>query len=102
MQEVLLIARALSDENRLNALLCLRDGERPMTHVARALDLAPSTVSRHLAILCRAGLVETRRVGRWHLFRLTERRSNPLVRSALAAVLAHAPAAPVDAPSRGR
>lgn len=83
MQEVLTIARALSDENRLRALVCLHGGEMAMTEVAEALRLAPSTVSRHLSILRRAGLIHARRVGRWHLFYLADGARSPFVATAL-------------------
>jgi len=37
------------------------------------LGLAPSTVSKHMSILKQAGLVETRRAGKWTFYRLTEK-----------------------------
>jgi DNA-binding transcriptional ArsR family regulator len=85
---VLRIAKALSDETRLRALLALRDGELCLCHVVGVLELAPSTVSKHLDILCQAGLVRRRKDGRWCYFRLAERDADPVVRSALRWVLA--------------
>ena len=88
MRSVLRIAKALSDETRLRALLALRDGELCLCHVVGLLELAPSTVSKHLDILCQAGLVRRRKDGRWCYFRLAERDAEPSVRQALRWVLA--------------
>jgi DNA-binding transcriptional ArsR family regulator len=64
--------RTLSDEGRLDLLLgqgratVLRALERPATttELARRLSYAPSTVSAHLDVLARAGLVDRHRVRR--------------------------------------
>lgn len=87
MHPVLRIAKALSDETRLRALLALRGGELCLCHVIGLLGLAPSTVSKHLDILCQAGLVQRRKEGRWCHFRLAERHADVVVRSALRWVL---------------
>ena len=83
MQQVIDIAKALGDESRLRALLSLRDGELCLCQIIDLLDLAPSTVSKHLSILHRAGLVNKRKQGRWHYFRLPGREAPPVVRQAL-------------------
>jgi DNA-binding transcriptional ArsR family regulator len=36
------------------------------------LRLAPSTVSKHMSILYHAGLVDTRKEGRWNYYRLAD------------------------------
>jgi DNA-binding transcriptional ArsR family regulator len=87
MRELLDITKALSDETRVRALLALRDGELCLCHVIGLLELAPSTVSKHLDLLVRAGLVERRKEGRWAHFRLAGRAAPPLVRQVLRWVL---------------
>ncbi len=72
MQRLLDIAQALSDLTRVRALVALRDGELCLCHLIGLLKLAPSTVSKHLDLLVRAGLVERRKEGRWAYFRLNE------------------------------
>lgn len=63
--------QALADETRLRILLLLGEGgELCLCHVQEILELAPSTASRHLALLREAGLVESRRAGKWVHFRL--------------------------------
>jgi ArsR family transcriptional regulator, arsenate/arsenite/antimonite-responsive transcriptional repressor len=83
MRDFLDITKALGDETRVRTLLALRDGELCLCHVIALLKLAPSTVSKHLDLLVRAGLVERRKEGRWAYFRLAGRSAPPLVRQAL-------------------
>jgi DNA-binding transcriptional ArsR family regulator len=87
MRTVLDIAQALSDETRLRALLALRGDELCLCHLIALLRLAPSTVSKHLDLLVRAGLVERRKAGRWAYFRLAGRTAPPAVRQALRWIL---------------
>ena len=70
MRKFLNITKALSDENRVRALLALRTGELCVCQIIELLGLAPSTVSKHMAILVQADLVEFRKEGRWHYYRL--------------------------------
>jgi hypothetical protein len=60
--------KALADESRLRIVGLLGAGERNVQELARALDLKEPTVSHHLAILKRSGLVTARADGttRWH------------------------------------
>lgn len=66
------ISQALSDQSRARALMSLRKQELCVCQLIELLDLAPSTVSKHMAILKQAGLVETRKEGRWVYYRLIE------------------------------
>ena len=83
MREFLNITKALSDENRVRALMALEGGELCVCQIIELLRLAPSTVSKHMAILHQAGLVETRKDGRWIYYRLAEEPGLPCVRQAL-------------------
>jgi len=58
MREILAIAKALSDESRLRALVAVKDGELCLCQIIQVLDLAPATVSKHMNLLQQAGLVE--------------------------------------------
>ncbi len=88
MHEILSITKALSDETRVRALLSLRDGELCLCQIIEVLGLAPSTVSKHMNVLQQARLVERRKRGKWHFYRLAEGKDNPAIRRALAWVLA--------------
>jgi DNA-binding transcriptional ArsR family regulator len=59
------IAQALSDGNRVRILAALRKRELCVCQITELLGLAPSTVSKHLMLLRHAGLVESRKQGRW-------------------------------------
>jgi ArsR family transcriptional regulator, arsenate/arsenite/antimonite-responsive transcriptional repressor len=70
LRHVLRVAKALSDPSRLRALAALREGELCVCQLIALLNLAPSTVSKHLSILHEADLVESRKEGRWVHYRL--------------------------------
>ena len=61
--------KALADETRLRALCALRGQELCVCQLIEMLQLAPSTVSKHLTILKDAGLVDSRKNGRWVYYR---------------------------------
>lgn len=87
MQQFLMVAKALGDESRVRVLLSLRGGELCLCQIIDVLGLAPSTVSKHMDLLQQAGLVERRKDGRWHYFRLANHRASPVVRRAIKWVL---------------
>ena len=70
MLDFMNITKALSDENRVRALMMLRNGELCVCQLIEMLGLAPSTVSKHMAVLYQAGLVDARKAGRWNYYRL--------------------------------
>ena len=84
MKEVLAITKAMSDEGRLRVLMALGGGELCVCQLIELLELAPSTVSKHMAVLHQAGLVETRKDGRWIYYSLAEAGASTLVGGALA------------------
>ena len=87
MRQVLTIAKAIGDESRARALLALRDGELCLCQIIDLLKLSPSTVSKHMDLLQQAGLVERRKEGRWHYFRLANHQATPVVRRAITWIL---------------
>ncbi|MBN2594221.1 MAG: winged helix-turn-helix transcriptional regulator [Sedimentisphaerales bacterium] len=72
MRNIMNITKALSDENRVRALMILRHGELCVCQLIQLLGLAPSTVSKHMSILYQAGLVNARKQGRWNYYRLAD------------------------------
>jgi ArsR family transcriptional regulator len=64
--------QALGDQTRLRILALLATGEVCVCHIHDSLDLPQPKVSRHLAYLRRAGLVEARKDGLWVHYRLAE------------------------------
>lgn len=83
MRNYLAITKALSDETRVRALMCLVGGELCVCQLIDVLGLSPSTVSKHMSILQQAGLVERRKDGRWHYYDLAGEDAPPVVRQAL-------------------
>jgi ArsR family transcriptional regulator, virulence genes transcriptional regulator len=57
------LLKAIASPNRLMLLCQLIDGERSVGDLAQRLSLRPPTVSQHLALLRKDGLVSTRRDG---------------------------------------
>ena len=78
MYEFLNITKALAEENRVRILLALKGGELCVCQLIELLELAPSTVSKHMSLLRQARLVEGRKEGRWMYYRLADQ-SAPLV-----------------------
>ena len=69
---VVQVARALADQTRLRVLCALRKGELCVCQITELVGLAPSTVSRHMSLLSGAGLVSSRKEGRWVYYRLPQ------------------------------
>lgn len=77
------IAKAVADTNRTRVLMFLRGRELCVCQIMEMLGLAPATVSTHLSVLHRAGLVESRKSGRWIYYRLPDGDAPPHVRGIL-------------------
>jgi len=82
MKKAAQLFKALADETRLRILALLGSGELCVCDLMAILALPQSTVSRHLATLRNADLVEDRRQGVWMYYRLATG-VNPLRRDAL-------------------
>lgn len=72
MKQTARIFKTLADETRLRILALLTTGELCVCDLMAALNLPQSTVSRHLATLRNAGLVDDRRQGVWMYYRLAQ------------------------------
>jgi ArsR family transcriptional regulator len=70
MRDLSLFFAALADENRLRLLYLMKDGEICVCYLQGVLRANQPKISRHLAYLKRAGLVEARRDGKWMHYRL--------------------------------
>lgn len=64
------VLKALADGTRLRILTLLRAGEVCVCNIHESLRLPQAKVSRHLAYLRHAGLVEARRDGLWVHYQL--------------------------------
>src|ERR1035437_9312376 len=70
IREFMAVAKALGDENRVRMLLALQDGELCVCQITELFGLAASTTSKHLSILYQAGLLDSRKEGRWMYYSL--------------------------------
>lgn len=64
--------RLLADATRLRILNALREGESSVDQVVRAVGASQPNVSRHLALLLRAGIVARRPDGRQVRYRIVD------------------------------
>ena len=83
MKELLKITGALADESRVRILMFMKKNELCVCQIVALLRLAPSTVSKHLAILEQAGLVESRKQERWVYYRLSDKTASPCASAAI-------------------
>ena len=86
MRNLMTVLKALADENRVRALMALRPQELCVCQITELLGLAPSTVSKHMAILKQARLVDSRKQGRWIFYRLANREASAEARKIAATV----------------
>ena len=77
------VAKAIAHEHRLELLEALAQGERSVETLADCAGLSIANASQHLHRMRRAGLVETRREGKFIYYRLSDNAVLDLV-SALA------------------
>lgn len=75
MKELLKILKALSDSNRLRIISMLKERELCVCEITEILQLATSTVSKHLSLLKEAGLIEDEKEGKWVNYKIAPLRS---------------------------
>jgi len=88
MRELVSVFKALADEPRVRILAALVGGELCVCQLVELLGLATSTVSKHVTILRQAGLVDSRKQGRWVYCRLAEEGTTPAARE-VSTLVAH-------------
>ncbi len=67
------VLKAVADKNRLRIVASLLQHEELCAcQIIEMLGVAGATVSRHLAVLQDAGMIISRKDGRWNYFRLNE------------------------------
>ena len=76
------VFKAAADPTRVRILKILEGGEMCVCQVIAILSLGQSTVSKHLSILFQAGLVESRKDGRWIYYQLPGKTAPVVVREA--------------------
>jgi DNA-binding transcriptional ArsR family regulator len=72
------VFNAVAEPRRREILDLLARGERPVTELARLLELAQPQVSKHLRVLREVGAVDVREQGRMRLYRLEPQALKPI------------------------
>ena len=81
MNTALDILKALADKNRLRVVFALMNHkELCACQVTELLGVSGATASRHMGLLVRAGVVASRKEGRWVYYRLDREAAAPLFR----------------------
>jgi DNA-binding transcriptional ArsR family regulator len=70
LRDVVEASKGLAHPARLRLLAMLATGELCVCQMTAVLELAPSTVSQHLSVLSRGGLVADRKEGKLVYYRL--------------------------------
>ncbi|HEY5048452.1 MAG TPA: metalloregulator ArsR/SmtB family transcription factor [Rhizomicrobium sp.] len=73
MEQILAMLRAAADPTRLRLILILQETELTVTELTRILGQSQPRVSRHLKLLCDAGLLQRYKEGSWVFYRSAER-----------------------------
>lgn len=79
------LMKALSNQHRLLILCCLIDGEKSVGQLAEFVGIRDSTVSQHLALLRREGIIANRRDGQTIWYRI----ESDIAREVVSVLYAH-------------
>src|SRR6266704_6016963 len=71
MGELLAALRAVAETTRLRLLVLCARGELTVSELAQILGQSQPRVSRHLKLMCDAGLLDRFREGSWVFYRLS-------------------------------
>ena len=64
------VVQAIAHPIRLAVVDCLADGELCVCHIAERVGAQRSNLSRHLAVMVKAGILESRKEGLWMMYSL--------------------------------
>src|SRR5580693_8229373 len=97
MEHLLAALRAVAEPTRLRLIVLCARGELTVSDLTDILGQSQPRVSRHLKLLCEAGLLDRFREGTWVFYRLAERgRAAELARRICTTVPADDPTVALD------
>jgi len=73
MEQLIAMLRAAGDSTRLRLLFLLGDAELTVSELTQIVGQSQPRVSRHLKLLCEAGLLERFKEGTWVFYRAADR-----------------------------
>ena len=65
--------KAFGDENRIQILQLLKDGEKCACRLLEEMKITQPTLSHHMKLLCDAGIVTGRKEGKWMHYSISEK-----------------------------
>lgn len=65
-----LICKAMGDPNRLQIIEMLSDGEKCACKLLEHFHITQPTLSHHMRLLCKCGMVDVRKEGKWSHYSL--------------------------------
>ncbi len=71
-KRVAVMFKAFCDENRVQILQLLRDGEKCACRILDEMQITQPTLSHHMKILCDSGVVVGRKEGKWMHYSISE------------------------------
>jgi ArsR family transcriptional regulator len=83
VKQLIKVMKALSDPSRVKIVKMLQHRVMCVCEIQAALDLAQSTVSKHLRVLDDAGLLSHEKEGLWVNYHLTDGSNSPYAASLL-------------------
>ena len=72
-KKIAAIFKAFGDENRIQILQLLKDGEKCACHLLEEMKITQPTLSHHMKLLCDAGIVTGRKEGKWMHYSISEK-----------------------------
>src|SRR5271169_6414011 len=72
MDDLLAVLRAVAEPTRLRLIVLCARGELTVSELTQILGQSQPRVSRHLKLLCEAGLLDRSREGSWVFYRLSQ------------------------------
>src|SRR4051812_2795899 len=72
------VFNAIAEPQRREILMLLREGERPVTELARELKMTQPGAAKHLRVLREVGLVRDRKAGKQRVYALDPRGLRPV------------------------
>ena len=70
--DVAAICKALGDNNRLQIIKMLSNGEKCGCKLLEAFNITQPTLSHHMKTLCDCGIISDRKEGKWHYYSINK------------------------------
>ena len=83
LNDLLIILKAIADKNRLRIIKMLQNRSCCVCEITTVLNIATSTVSKHLSILKNAAIIEDMKEGKWVHYFLVKSSSNIFINALL-------------------